>query len=195
MARCVSSIMPWLLMVLSISGCSGDVKGPTPPLRELSAEYSLEQAKEDGCVVYEDGDITQGEDAFELFISKAEAGGKSTVRLVFYDTLGDPSGYDSEYYESIKEEYPILTVQDLAFDGTSYWIKWYEHNEEVSAGYRYMMRYAGEAETPYATYQSYIRYVLTNDDSVTWQDIQKGMVSSKLGDAIPHKVVYVNLID
>jgi len=56
------------------------------------------------------------------------------------------------------------------------------------------MRYEGEAETKDATYTSYVRYVLVNDDKVTWDDIFHGMLSSRLGDYIPHKQIYKDLV-
>ena len=34
------------------------------------------------------------------------------------------------------------------------------------------------------------RYVLTNDNTVTWEDIVNGMLSSQSGDAIDHYSVY-----
>lgn len=46
----------------------------------------------------------------------------------------------------------------------------------------------------YATYKSYIRYVLTNDDSVTWQDLVDGLTSSRWGDYIDHKSVRTEYI-
>ena len=34
------------------------------------------------------------------------------------------------------------------------------------------------------------RYVLTNENTVTWEDIVNGMLSSQSGDAIDHYSVY-----
>ena len=53
-------IVPSILttLTLMLTGC-----GRSPariPLSELPADYSLEQAKEDGCVIHENGDVTQG---------------------------------------------------------------------------------------------------------------------------------------
>ncbi|MBQ8802295.1 MAG: hypothetical protein IJZ53_01480 [Tyzzerella sp.] len=38
-----------------------------------------------------------------------------------------------------------------------------------------------------------VRCVLTNDNTVTWKQIEQGMISSQLGDAVEHQTVYVNL--
>jgi hypothetical protein len=56
------------------------------------------------------------------------------------------------------------------------------------------MRYEGKAETHDATYTSYVKYVLVNDDKVTWNDITHGMLSSQFGDYIPHSQIYTDLV-
>ena len=60
--------------------------------------------------------------------------------------------------------------------------------------YEYMLRYEDEAESETALYSSYVRYVLTHDETVTWEDIFRGMVSSQLGDWIDASTVYMDLI-
>ena len=40
------------------------------------------------------------------------------------------------------------------------------------------MKFEGAAETKDAKFDSYIRYVLTNDNTLTWEDIVKSMLSS-----------------
>jgi len=96
-----------LLCLLLLSGCGG--KPEMLPLEELSEDYSLEQAKEDGCLVTEDGIVTSGRDAWEKFLKAADAGKSASVRLCTYYTLDDPSRYDPDYYESIKDDYPCCS--------------------------------------------------------------------------------------
>lgn len=181
-----------LLLLLTVTGC-GQSDRPIP-LEELPDNYSLEQAKEDGCVVHENGDVTYGGGLFEEFFRTAASGKTDQVRLAFYYTLDDSSGYDPEYYESVKNSYPCLYIQELSFDGEQYTIRWYEDGEEFIRNYSYIMKYEGPAESPDALYQSYIRYVLTNDEKVTWQELMHGMVSSRMGDYIDHMSVCTDLI-
>lgn len=184
-----------ILSVLSIFAVTGCKQSDSLiPLEELPDNYSLEQAKEDGCVTHENGDITQGKEIFEAFFDTTASGKTDKVRLAFYYTLDDPSRYAPEYYESIKDDYPCLYVQDLSFDGEQYTIRWYEDGEEIIRNYSCLMKYEGQAESPNASYNSYIRYVLTNDDKVTWQELMYGMVSSQLGDYIDHQSVCTDLI-
>ena len=87
-----------------------------------------------------------------------------------------------------------MYIQDLSFDGENYTVRWYEDGEEIVRSYPFLMKYEGEAESPHASYQSYVRYVLTNDGSVTWEELVHGMISSKFGDYIDHHSVYTDLI-
>lgn len=180
-----------MIFAMTITGCGSKQNSEKIPLESLPADYSLEQAKEDGCVVYESSDITSGQEIWDKFIKAVNAGKEATVRLGFYYTL-DPSKCDPEYYESAKDDYPILFIRDLTFDGTSYTIRGYEDGKENVKTYKYLMKYEGQAETPDATYDSYVRYVLTNNDTVTWEQIVHGIFSSS-GDYINHYVVYTDL--
>ena len=181
-----------LLSVFALTGCekSADVMS----LEEISENYSLEQAKADGCVVHENSDVTSGKDVFEAFYTKTEAGKKADVRLAFYYTLGDPSGYDLDYYESIKNDYPALYIQDLTFDGKKYTLRWYEDGKEIVESYDYLMKYNEPKLSPYAIYESSEEYFLTNDNTVTRQDLFLSMLSSQFEDHIEHQLVYSDLI-
>lgn len=180
------------MLMLTITGCKQS--SDFVPLEEIPDTYSLEQAKEDGCVTHENGDVTQGKELFEAFFNNTTSGKKDNVRLAFYYTLDDPSRYDPDYYESVKDDYPLLYILDLSFDGESYTLRHFEDGEEIIRNYVYLMKYEGEAESASASYKSYVRYVLTNDDAVTWQELMHGMFSSQFGDYIDHESVCTDLI-
>ena len=55
------------------------------------------------------------------------------------------------------------------------------------------MYYTGKAPVQ-ASYSSYDFYVLVDDNLITWDDIEKGMTRSRLGDAIKHCSVYQNMV-
>ena len=84
----------------------------------------------------------------------------------------------------------MLYIQELTYKDDSYTIRWFEEGKEIKKTYKYLMKYEGEPESETALYESYLRYVLTNDNTVTWEQIWRGMISSQLGDGIDHKVVY-----
>lgn len=186
------------LFCIMLAGCNGNTdssKTKQVSLEELIDDYTIEQAKEDGCVIYENGDITCGQEVWDAFVETVSAKNEeSSVRLGFYYTLDDPSRYDPDYYESIKDDYPLLFIQDLNYDSTAYTLRWFEDGEEIIRTYQYLMKYEGDAERPNGRYDSYVRYVLTNDNSVTWEDILRGTYSSQFGDFIDHHTVYVDLM-
>ena len=183
-----------LTCVFLLAGCGRQQPAPLPPLEELPADYSLEQAREDGCVVHEDGDIASGQEAWEDFLKASSAGKAAAVRLVSYYTLDDPSRYVPDYYESIKDDYPLLYVSDLTFDGKVYTVSSLEDGERLERTFSCLKYFEAEAETPGAVYDSYIRYVLVNDDAVTWEQLMHGVHSSRFGDYIPFCSVYTDYI-
>lgn len=182
-----------LIFACLLCGGCGAKKQETTPLEELPAEYSLEQAEADGCVVHEDGDISAGQELWEAFVSDTAAGKSAGVRLYDYYTL-DPERCTPEYYEQEKDNYPHVFVSDLSFDGEKFSLRWIEDGQEYVREYEYMLRYEDEAESETALYLSCVRYVLTHDEAVTWQDIFHGMVSSRFGDWIDASTVYTDLI-
>ena len=179
-----------LCCALVLSSCAS--KSEYLPLEEIPEAYTLEDAEEDGCVIFTDGDISSGQTAWDEFCEMAYSGKSDGIRLVFYYTLGDPSRYDSEYYESIKDDYPKMYIQDLSFDGEEYTLRWFEESEIVKT-YRYLMRYEGEPSSEGALFDRYVRYVLVNDNTVTWEDIEHGMFSAVFDDYVEHSTVYIDI--
>jgi hypothetical protein len=184
------SLIIILTLIFSLTACSQNVTRIS--LNQLSDNYSLDDVKSDNCVVFEDGDITYGQPEWDSFIKKIENGKSATVRLGFYYTLGDPSGYSEEYYEEIKDDYPILFINDLSFDGREYIIESIEDGQLMSKEYKYLLKYDGQPRVS-AVFSKYTYYVLVNDNTVTWDDIEHGMLSSKFGDFIDHYRVYSDL--
>lgn len=183
------------LFALFITGCSSSSDLLSlEELEKLPEPYSLEQAKADGCVTHENGDITQGKELFETFFNHATSGKADNVRLAFYYSLDDSSQYDPDYYESIKDDYPALYILDLSFDGKNYTLRYLEDEEEISRNYAYLKKYEGAAENPGASYQSYVRYVLTNDDTVTWPELVASSLSSQSQNWIDYYNVCTDLI-
>ncbi len=158
-------------------------------LKNISQDYTLEDARIGGCVCFDNGDITEGQKIWDEFVNATEKQEDAIVRLAFYYSL-DEEQCDPEYYESVKDEYPVLYIQELTYKDDSYTIRWFEEGKEIKKTYKYLLKYEGEPESETALYESYLRYVLTNDNTVTWEQIWRGLASSKLGDAIDHQVVY-----
>lgn len=179
-----------ILCALTLTSCAMKIKTEYVALEDIPDSYTLEDANEDGCVIFENGDITHGQERWDKFAASVP-NEKASVRLAYYYTLDHYD--DEEYYESVKDEYPKLFVEDLSYDGEYYTLRWFEDGEELVHRYKYMLRFEGDAPTEHATYERYVHYVLVNDNTVTWEQLQWGILSSYMGDYIPHHTVYTDL--
>jgi len=183
-------------VMLMLSSCNSPLNSIVDyiPYADIPSDYTLENAKDDQLVVFENGNITSGQDIWDVFLQEIEQGKQCMVRLAFYYTL-DNQNIDPDYYEEIKDDYPHLFIQDLSFDGQIYTHYSVEDGKEYAFQYKYLKKFH---ETPpaYSTveYSETIRYVLINDNEVTWEQIFRGMVSSAMGQYIDHKTVYSKII-
>ncbi len=151
----------------------------------------LAKLKTEGTVVTEDGTATYGQDTWAKFYEKTQKGKSASVTVAAWYTL-DPEKCDETYYEAYREDYPALYVHNLSFDGEMFSLTWQEQSVQYGRHYRYLMRYDSSDPSVYSSRapQKRIRYVLTNDNTVTWNNIIRGTASSKLGDYIDHFSIY-----
>lgn len=177
-------------VVLAVAGTDYECLYQYSPSKRTDRD-ALQQAKESGCVIMEDGDVTSGQQMWQDFVKETEEGKRASVQLAHYYTL-DEEKCDERYYEAYQEDYPALYVQELTYDGDWYTLQWKDGETEYVRKYRYLMRYEGEAPTAKASFDTYVRYVLTQDDTVTWEQLSWGLVSSQLGDYIDHYQVYAD---
>ena len=163
------------------------------PYAEIPKDYTLENAKDDGLVVFEDGSITMGQSIWDDFVVSTENREPNAVRLAFYYTL-DNQNISPEHYAEIKDDYPVLYIQDLSFNGSEYTLYSVEGTEEYTFNYKYLKRFEETSPPATALYSKRIWYALVNDSEVTGEQIQWGMLSSQSGDYIDHKTVYSKYI-
>jgi len=189
------SLLLLLLLPVVLTGCDAG-KGPDPvssgymPYKDIPQGYTLEDAKADNLVVYEDLNITAGQTLWDSFVEKAGKGEASFIRLAFYYTLGDPSHYSPEYYDEIKDDYPALYIQDLSFDGSVFTLYSIEDGKEYAPQYKYLRHFTEDSPPATAIFTKREMYLLVNDENATWEQINQGMLSSQAGDFIDFKTVY-----
>ncbi len=165
----------------------------TPPLSQIHHSYTLGQAKKDGCLVMEDLKVTAGKDQWETFLQTSRNGEACAIRVVNYYALGDPSRYDPAYFESVKDQYPMLFVHDLTFDGKTYTWQGYNEGKPYRETYPYLKEFVEEARTAQATYDYCHRFVLVESANVTWDEIWQGLISPKYPSPTPkHASVYTD---
>lgn len=137
--------------------------GPIP-LEDLPEIYSAEQAMIDGCFVSQDGVARDNQEAFHSFAQNAANGIPGFIRL-----------FNCHYGEDYQ-----WNAMDLSYDGDQFILQGSD-----TYPFRYLKHFTGEKDRPDASYDSYEYYVLTNDDTVTWEDILNHRV-----DAEEHWTVY-----
>ena len=170
-------ILAALLCLLLLTACGGQREEPVP-LEDLPEDYSLEQAKSDGCVVIEDDDLTSGQDIWNAFVKASESGKAASVRLCQQYTLGDPSRYDPEYYESIKDDYPLLFFKDVSYDGEQFTSVYCEDGTRYEESYSLLRRFEEPVRSKPAEYAARVSYVLTDDAEAAYQQLQAPLYSS-----------------
>ena len=167
---------------------------------EKEDPVSLEEAIDDGFMVLKNGNIYYGDEIWQMFLTLTQFGYPTTIRIAHYYTM---RGRISEsLYESTKDDYPKMYLSQLHYDGENYLIsalhkvdgKYLSYQIADVDGpektYKYLMHYSEIPQNSDAGFNSCDKYVLVNDNSVTWEDIYKGMISSQAGAAIDHTAVY-----
>ena len=155
-------------------------------------EQLLKEVKRDGFVVMENGDVSVGQELWSAFYEATRAGTPASVKLATYHTL-EHQNVSDEYLAEHGDEYPVIYLAELSFDGKVYTYRSLNGQDGVTGftrTYEYLMRYEDVPKSETATFESCERYVLTHDDTVTYDRLQYGLYSSQLGDYIDHFEVY-----
>ena len=164
------------------------------PYSALNEDYGLEEAKKDGCVVFEDSHLTSGQEQWLKFVDMTKDGKSASIRMAHYYSLEAQKGHVSdELYEEMKDEYPCLYFTDLIFDGAKFTTYSVEDGKEYIKEYAYLNHYTGDAIKG-AAYSRYDSYILVNDKNVTYDELERALFSSNSKDGIDQKRIYVNLI-
>ena len=161
---------PDMTKLLIISGAHSAWLCEYAPARQAE-EGALEAVKVEGYVVEEDGQLTSGQEALEDFYQATQKGTPAFLRMAHYYTL-DPDRTAPDTYEAYRQDYPALYIHELSFDGEDFVLR----TQEDVRVYEYLMKYPG-TET---------RYVLTHDNTRTWDEIRNSLFSSAMGVAIEH---------
>lgn len=167
---------------------------------DMPVEEMLELAKGDNCVVSEDSRVTSGGEYWEKFLEKVQEQKNAQIRLVKYHSLGEENPYAPEFYELKKKEYPKVDFYSLVYvAGEGFWLGYRpctKEEPELVRCYNYLKHYGGDTATPGSVDSHYDRYVLVDDDSVTWEDIMQQMARSvHTEDDIVWRGVYYNYIE
>jgi hypothetical protein len=161
----------------------------SPPGR--CADNALSEAIVAGNVVMEDGIGTSGQDIWKEFYERTQQGKPASVTVAHYYTL-DPETCDSAYYETYKQDYPCLYEIHLDFDGKTFTLTEPDGNDVRIRTFEHLMKYDNTEFYPQSSKIPGRRfdYVLTHDNTVTWEKLFNGLVSSQMGAYIDHYSIY-----
>jgi hypothetical protein len=162
------------------------------PYNKIPDNYSLDDAKTDNCVVFENDNIISGQFVWDNFIKQTEKNEKCFVRLVFYYTRGFPEWHDPDYYDWIaNENYPLMFIQDLKFDGKTYNISWSEDIHKYSLTYQSMDKFTEEQfDIDNAALCEYTYYALVNDKGITQNRLFYSLFNMSSGGFRDYQKVY-----
>ncbi len=161
----------------------------------------LERVKADGFIVMEGLHVTSGAELWTGFYKKVEQGTPCSVRIANYYVYDEPQ-YPTEESTIRKNDYPALYLKELIYDGKQFitrplhlsgndYISYcIEGDESPEQTWKYLMYYSLEAPRTTSKWTTCERYVLVNDDTLTWDKIEWGMFSSGFGDYIAHDSIY-----
>jgi len=152
----------------------------------------LENAKNEGKIVVENGYVTSGQLKWDNFYKLSAKSKNASAEIVHYYTLGDPSRYGKEYYEASKEDYPSMFYLKLTYEDGIYTLTSNEYGTEYVHKYKYLRKFEDIIPSQYSSkkIQDVTRYVLTNNNSASWDEIIRSTASSKFGDYIDHFTIY-----
>jgi len=139
------------------------------PAEELNyvAYNSINEAILDGCVAMVNGDAVVGQEQWKNFVETTQSGLPDSIRLVEYNTLTTPDNYDPSNFQDVFQDYPVLTVHDLAFDGTGYTLRSYSGGTVRESSWDYMTQYS-QVNWGNQNYTNY--FVLANMPDLSWED-------------------------
>ena len=175
-------------------------RGPSPEEifenKLCTAEEALEWAYNNPVVVQDDTHITSGKEIWDSFFDSVNAKKPASVMCVYNYVLHKES-MAPELYEEEKDLYPQLFFCMLSYDGEELHVKIRKSDEtelDTDETYKYLL-YFSEKNPKTALYRYTDEYVLVNDPSVTWEKLQRSMISSQSGDWIKHSTVYMDMHD
>lgn len=140
------------------------------PLNELPPHYSMEEASIDKVVIVEDGLVLANSEVWAEFWDNVNHHTPATVRCMEVSEAG-------------------RDIYDIDFDGAEYHYRTVLDGELLEETYRHLLYFNGDAPEN-AAYDAFEYFVLVNDNTVTWEDIEWSYLSSQSTGPIDHRIVH-----
>lgn len=156
-----------------------------------SADEALAEAKNSNTVVFETHGCSSGKKDWKNFYDAVTAGKPASVLCANYYVL-DRAHVSNELYEQEKDNYPVLYFELIEYNGKEFTLTTRDSKSseiESKQTFKYLLHFTGQAPEQ-ALVKEYDRYILADDPSLTYEQIEKSMISSQLEDWIDFAEVY-----
>lgn len=164
------------MIILTSCSHNNNIKKSLPDfmdMDDLPTSYTLEDAKLDGCVVFEDLTLISGEANWNEFLDLSQSGKEAMIRIVSY--------YSEE---------EVIYISDLSFDGSFYCVS--EKDVEAKQ-YKFLNHYAIQVDNN-SGYKTLDYYILVDEQDVSFDSLEKSIASSKSDDYIDQYRIFINQI-
>lgn len=171
-AICVVLSLSATLMLFGCDNLDGAEGGSSVrPLEELQDNYSLDDAIADGCLIIEAGDVKNSE-VLDQFVEDVDNQGYAFLRKFDYDDLAFHPNYDPEYCESVKDDYPKITIEDIVYKDGLYSVSSYDEDGNLTVReFPYFEQQYISPPNQYSGIVSGTAYFLCERDDVLYQYI------------------------
>ncbi len=140
----------------------------------MSAEDIYTDVLQKEWIVFNASEIICGIELWHEFYTKAMNGEPSSVKIANY--------YQDTEYEFEKDKYPLISLTDISYDGSSYKILNCNGGEDKYSenNYKYLIKYELENQDA---------YILVNENSYTYKQLYDSLFSANSFKHIDFKAV------
>lgn len=143
---------------------SFDDNGNYTGFSNLPMNYTVEDAKEDEYYVKQDSKDIANRELWDNFIKDALKGKNTSIRIV-------------NFYTETEDDITVYYFSDLFFNDSYYYLFDSSSENQEKQSYKYLLMLEGKFGNPLR--DSWV-VVLTNDNTLTFNDVMKSLVSSNM---------------
>ena len=159
----------------------------------------IEAVVNSDAVLLVNGSVESGREIWDAFFGKVSAQTPASVIIGFCYTQNKNMSLDLTV--ATEGDYPSLFLNKLTYDGSQfilepvhringeYVVREIEGYDSPTEYYKFLRHFEGEARFPFATYTYYDKYILTDNDTATLEEIEDSSLIN-YDDAIWYTEVY-----
>ena len=159
----------------------------------------IEAVKNSGAVLLLNGSVESGKEIWDDFYAKTAK--HMPASIIIADCYTQNTNVSDELKKAEAGDYPCLYYRKLTYDGIEfvlepadreageYVVIKDEYYDRHTRYFMYLRHFEGEAQFPGMIYSYYDIYILTDDDTDDWDEIESSARLNPMG-AIPYEEVY-----